>query len=73
MSLIRLREWRCGWLLTLLLTVSTPGAASANWGENWGEMAWGITTAVPALAPVALVALGVSIVAVGARWMRRRP
>ena len=32
------------WMIVLL---GLPQAALAAWGENWGEMVWGVPVAVP--------------------------
>lgn len=57
-----------------LICALTPTAARADWGENWGEMAWGVSASpVPALPAVWLLLAGLVTGAALVLLVQRRP
>lgn len=57
-------------MATLMAAYSTP--ALANWGDNWGEMAWGAPTAanVPMMGGLGMALLAVALVAMAVKGLR---
>ena len=49
-----------------------PGTAFAAWGENWGEMVWGVPVSVPSVPGVGLVVLALGLSAMAAWVLRKR-
>ena len=42
------------------------------WSQNWGEMIWGVGTAVPGLSPISLLLVGVLLIGVATIFLHRR-
>ena len=53
------------WIFVLLVL---PQTALAAWGENWGEMVWGVPVSVPTLPGVGLIVLAIGLSAI-ATWL----
>jgi len=49
-----------------------PGTAFAAWGENWGEMVWGLPVSVPSMPAVGLFVLALALFATAAWRLRAR-
>jgi hypothetical protein len=60
-------------VITLLLALLLPTAATAGWGEaNWGEMVWGaVAIPVPSLSIRGLIALAALLGFVSATLLAR--
>ena len=57
------------WSFGLLML---PDRALAAWGENWGEMVWGLPVSVPSVPSLGLMALALALSATAARLLRKR-
>jgi len=57
------------WMIVLL---GLPQTALAAWGENWGEMVWGLPVSVPSVPGVGLVVLALGLSAMAAWVLRKR-
>jgi len=57
-------------MATLMAAYTTP--ALANWGDNWGEMAWGAPTAanVPMMGGLGMALLALALVAMAVKGLR---
>jgi hypothetical protein len=51
------------WSFGLLML---PGTALAAWGENWGEMVWGLPVSVPSVPAVGLFLLAFGLLTTAA-------
>ena len=56
------------WMIVLL---GLPQTALAAWGENWGEMVWGVPVSVPSVPGVGLIVLALGLLAMAA-WALRK-
>jgi hypothetical protein len=74
MAHLAFRGSRAFMVITLMLALLFPHAASAGWGdENWGEMVWGrAVIPVPSLSIEGLAALATLLVVVSATLLLRR-
>jgi hypothetical protein len=57
------------WSFGLLML---PGTALAAWGENWGEMVWGLPVSVPSVPAVGLFVLALALLTTAAWRLRAR-